>query len=263
MIRIHKLKGAVPKSLTYPIPKPSTGYTIAKNAAIKREELIALYEYIDSDAYNKYYKNNDTITTLKIFYNHKCCYCEQRVESYHVEHYRPKSLYWWLAYSWDNLLLICPACNTAKLNKFKILYSKANYSPLDLPNIHSLRDIYDVIENPCLLNPECDDLDKMWVFNTKGEIFSDNYRGKYTIETCKLNRDYLNDERKAVLDNFKEKAEELYVEYSEVNAEMLQDRIYELVEDFEKATNRERIEFIAFRRYAVRFINDIIVSIFS
>jgi uncharacterized protein (TIGR02646 family) len=58
----------------------------------------------------------------------KCCYCETRIqEPYadkHVEHWRPKLSsrqsrnqtsiwpgYYWLAYSWDNLLLSCAFCN--------------------------------------------------------------------------------------------------------------------------------------------------------
>lgn len=44
----------------------------------------------------------------------KCAYCETptRVVSYgDVEHFRPKSVYWWLAYSYENYLPSCTACN--------------------------------------------------------------------------------------------------------------------------------------------------------
>jgi uncharacterized protein (TIGR02646 family) len=43
----------------------------------------------------------------------KCCYCEQIHVPIHndVEHYRPRSKYWWLAWTWDNLLFACRACN--------------------------------------------------------------------------------------------------------------------------------------------------------
>lgn len=46
--------------------------------------------------------------------NNKCAYCESptRVVSYgDVEHFRPKSIYWWLAYCYENYLLSCAACN--------------------------------------------------------------------------------------------------------------------------------------------------------
>jgi hypothetical protein len=44
----------------------------------------------------------------------KCAYCEATtaVVAYgDVEHYRPKSIYWWLAYSYDNYLYACQICN--------------------------------------------------------------------------------------------------------------------------------------------------------
>lgn len=43
----------------------------------------------------------------------KCCYCEKWDESSYndVEHYRPKSVYWWLTFTWTNLLFACKQCN--------------------------------------------------------------------------------------------------------------------------------------------------------
>jgi hypothetical protein len=44
----------------------------------------------------------------------KCCYCEKLEEQAKyrdVEHYRPKALYWWLAWTWENLLFACMDCN--------------------------------------------------------------------------------------------------------------------------------------------------------
>jgi uncharacterized protein (TIGR02646 family) len=51
----------------------------------------------------------------------KCCYCEAPLDAnYEVEHWRPKSGYYWLAYDWDNLLLVCGFCNKTKSNQFPI-----------------------------------------------------------------------------------------------------------------------------------------------
>ena len=50
--------------------------------------------------------------------NGKCAYCEAPtavVAFGDVEHYRPKSKYWWLAYCYDNYLASCQLCN----QKFK------------------------------------------------------------------------------------------------------------------------------------------------
>ncbi len=51
---------------------------------------------------------------LKKESNGKCAYCEantQVVAYGDVEHFRPKSIYWWLAYTYDNYLYTCQICN--------------------------------------------------------------------------------------------------------------------------------------------------------
>lgn len=52
----------------------------------------------------------------------KCAYCEGKashVAHGDVEHFRPKSEYWWLAYCYDNFLYSCQICNqTHKGSKF-------------------------------------------------------------------------------------------------------------------------------------------------
>lgn len=51
---------------------------------------------------------------LKKESNGKCAYCEANTEVVahgDVEHYRPKSIYWWLAYTYDNYLYACQICN--------------------------------------------------------------------------------------------------------------------------------------------------------
>lgn len=54
----------------------------------------------------------------------KCAYCEAPVQAVahgDVEHFRPKSVYWWLAYCYDNYLFSCQVCNqTFKGDKFPL-----------------------------------------------------------------------------------------------------------------------------------------------
>jgi uncharacterized protein (TIGR02646 family) len=63
----------------------------------------------------------------------KCCYCEivLHAKGNPIEHFRPKSRarrgamfpdhgYWWLAWSWENLLFACPACNGTKGDRFPL-----------------------------------------------------------------------------------------------------------------------------------------------
>lgn len=66
----------------------------------------------------------------------KCCYCEDRLQDdrwEHVEHFRPKAEacrgpvskpepgYWWLTWTWENVLFCCIRCNTAKGSSFPLL----------------------------------------------------------------------------------------------------------------------------------------------
>lgn len=51
---------------------------------------------------------------LKLESGGKCAYCESPTDSVahgDVEHYRPKSKYWWLAYCYENYLYACQICN--------------------------------------------------------------------------------------------------------------------------------------------------------
>lgn len=53
-------------------------------------------------------------TQLKAETHGKCAYCEADtavVAHGDVEHFRPKSVYWWLAYCYDNYLFSCQLCN--------------------------------------------------------------------------------------------------------------------------------------------------------
>jgi hypothetical protein len=71
----------------------------------------------------------------------KCAYCESptaNVAHGDVEHFRPKSVYWWLAYCYDNYLFSCQLCNqTFKKDSFPIspgAVKWADPAPLPPPN---------------------------------------------------------------------------------------------------------------------------------
>lgn len=65
---------------------------------------------------------------LKAESHDKCAYCEAPVSTVahgDVEHFRPKSVYWWLAYCYDNYLYSCQICNQSyKKDEFPIHGSK-------------------------------------------------------------------------------------------------------------------------------------------
>lgn len=65
----------------------------------------------------------------------KCAYCESPTSTVahgDVEHYRPKSKYWWLAYCYENYLYSCQVCNqTFKSNHFPIHGTKLPEGDVD------------------------------------------------------------------------------------------------------------------------------------
>ena len=64
----------------------------------------------------------------------KCAYCEaptDLVAHGDVEHFRPKSKYWWLAYCYDNYLYACQICNETH----KSDYFEVSGKPLPKPNL--------------------------------------------------------------------------------------------------------------------------------
>lgn len=63
----------------------------------------------------------------------KCAYCEASTEVVahgDVEHFRPKSVYWWLAYCYDNYLFACQICNqTFKGDNFPVHGTQMKLDP--------------------------------------------------------------------------------------------------------------------------------------
>ena len=71
---------------------------------------------------------------LKAEAHKKCVYCEAPtsvVAFGDVEHYRPKSEYWWLAYCYDNYLFSCQLCNNSKSNDFPVDGPRLQEPPID------------------------------------------------------------------------------------------------------------------------------------
>lgn len=119
---------------------------------------------------------------LKQIYHGKCAYCENKLvfsgdfdNRLSVEHYRPKSAYWWLYLEWTNLFPVCKKlCNTPKGDDFPISgtpatvsflvsggldWTKCKVSAVDLMN-----------EKPLLLHPDVDNGADFFYFKPNGEI---------------------------------------------------------------------------------------------
>jgi len=227
MRKIEKNNASIPLSLN------------SKRTNQSRNELIEKGTWINVDIYLSRYKETDIRKELEIIYNCKCAYCEQRIESYHIEHFRPKSIYFWLAYSWDNLMYCCPTCNVNKTNTFKV-NKRATINDVDITDIHNLTEKYNEIEGNWLIHPELEDVSTKITFTKNGKIESTDARVNYTIETCKLNREKLLLFRKPIYETFEKE-----ILARKNNKAKLKQRIKE----FKEETKDKFTEFTMFRKY--------------
>jgi uncharacterized protein (TIGR02646 family) len=270
MIKIEKDLSDIPPSLQLPTASkdPKTGKEKkaprpSRTTHDRRLEVIQNKAYIDEQTYNERYKQEDTKASLEKIYRKKCAYCDQRVEQLQVEHYRPKSKYYWLAFSWDNLLLACPTCNQFKLSNFDIKGSLITFDDTksNINSIHISSAGYDKIEQPKMVNPEVTDPAGFIRFTKNGVIESDDDRFSYTIEICRIDREYLNDERRKLIDKFEKKIRDILVEKIDPNQQL--EGIKGIVKDFREDTQELDEPFLAFRRYAISagWLNEIIKTL--
>ncbi|MCB9759084.1 MAG: HNH endonuclease [Alphaproteobacteria bacterium] len=77
--------------------------------------------------------------------NGKCAWCElsEQIQHNAVDHLRPKSVYWWLTWTWENLLFACRVCNRHKSDDFPLLKGRRLMAGEQPPGA----------ERPALLDP--------------------------------------------------------------------------------------------------------------
>lgn len=108
-----------------------------------------------------------------------------------VEHYRPFDLYWWLAWTWDNLLFACAACNRkgGKLDQFPLAEGSVRLAFSEQPP---------GAERPLLVDPTIDNPREHIRFvrmpDGRWAPIGVSERGRETIKILDLSRDtYLDD----------------------------------------------------------------------
>lgn len=153
------------------------------------------------------YSSGEVKGSLRYFQNNKCCYCEKSLVDIFVdvEHFRPKTGikingqrtlrrpgYFWLAYSWDNLLLACEFCNRVH---------KKNYFPLESESDRASVTHRDTVgEVPLLINPAHEDPETHIGFRDEYPFaIGGSVKGKMTIELVGLDRETLNEKRRSHL----------------------------------------------------------------
>lgn len=239
MIKVSKNLATVPASL------------LDNKTNTKRNICIRSARYINEKHFNQRFKQQDTKNSLKKIYHNKCAFCEQKLVNSNgkleentatVEHYRPKGKYWWLAYSWDNLLLCCHRCNQNKKNDFDINGIEISYEETFLDVIHTSTQIYSQREEPKIIHPDFENVTHLISFNNSGKIDSQDERVKYTIDTYKIDRADLNEKRQKIIDDFVKKVNE-----KKLKKESYKSVIISLIEDMKnKETN-----FIALHHWII------------
>lgn len=265
MITINKDLKAVPISLS--TDEKLLRRNPTKTTYERRLEIIRNGQYppqVESRNYDERYKYRDFRTTLEVdLYHRKCAYCETDKYDRHIEHYRPKrGGYYWLAFSWDNLIVACSKCNENKGNKFpleeghtRVLFEN---TPENIANINCLSAQYDAIEHPLLLNPEAQDqstLDALHHISfdrETGEIIKGQHpRMDKTREVCDLNRKDLCQDRKKIWDDFcKEIDIAVKTCWHDKRDRVL--RLKQICQAFETAAYSPENSYLAFRQCAIR-----------
>jgi uncharacterized protein (TIGR02646 family) len=176
----------------------------SKDAAVARARATRFYRRPSSlrlqEGYafdRRIYAAPGVLKALQRLFNDKCAYCESppgRSQTALVDHFRPTAgaidtdgsyhvdHYWWLAYEWQNLLLVCPDCSRMKGARFPVEGARAE------PGVKSvgLRD-----EGAELLDPCVDDPASHLVYTKDGYVASGTARGRATVEILSLNRWWL------------------------------------------------------------------------
>lgn len=258
MIPIHKDLNTIPESLR--VDGASILHDPTKTTYERRNEMIARGDYPPSGPqsapYDRRYKYQDVKEALKLLYHGKCAYCETYDPSPHVEHYRPKrGGYYWLAYSWDNLIISCSQCNTKKGNQFPIAGQKASFSGTaeELVQINTLSDKYDKKELPLLLMPERmpEEIENIWEFKQDGSIVLNDDRIRKSCEVYGLNRKALCTERRKIWDELVNCIIDC-VAMAKGDIPKLEEMLETHIASFKRRANDETNPYLAFRHYVLK-----------
>ncbi len=177
-------------------------------ASLRQEELERVRVIPNPSAGDVGRKYRAYAAELRQAQRYKCCYCEIHVPQSHndVEHYRPKARadrrpgsdatygYWWLAWTWENLLFACPGCNRSKKkDRFPLAVGSRALAPEEAPPGP---------ERPLLIDPAAESgieriqfrrdlpgIEGQWVPTSR----DGSLRGRMTIEVLDLGRDELLD----------------------------------------------------------------------
>lgn len=269
----------VPKSLATQKAKDDIEKIAKRDATVIISDNIYKGEYKDAEGKNQ----SEVRDILNKYYHGKCAYCEQTCKA-EIEHYRPKKGvtedkthdgYYWLCYTWSNLVPSCRYCNTegGKGNKFPIINftervksPSFNSSKLDQTKCQANSSPL-IDEHPFLIHPEVDrDPEKYLSFRISDDKtgmtivgIDKEGRGAKTIEICNLNRKDLRQNRlEAVSYHMKQKINLIF----DLNASrilpdnVLGDALIEVYKELEKESKDELLTHTLLRKYLVSSVQN-------
>jgi uncharacterized protein (TIGR02646 family) len=166
----------------------------------------------------KGYAPSEVKARLEAIFHKKCAFCESNTKAgavYDTEHFRPKKIYYWLAYEWSNFLLSCQRCNREhKGTKFPIEKTRAKVPFVDFNDNNSViafaktchieSDALEKAEGRLLLHPVLDDPTEHLEFKANGEVTFKSKKGEQSIQFYGLNSEKRLDliaARKKVIEN--------------------------------------------------------------
>jgi uncharacterized protein (TIGR02646 family) len=184
----------------------------------------------------KVYQHRSVRDALELLFRRKCAYCETEIgagDESEIEHWRPKGAvkeddgkrsypaYYWLASSWDNMLLSCLKCNRPR--KYRVQggdedeetwerSGKGMLFPLATGDVRAKKKGEEAKERPLLIDP-CredpaaylefvlldEDPERNALLRPKGRRGRKRERGVRSIDVYSLNRDPLVDRRRRAL----------------------------------------------------------------
>jgi uncharacterized protein (TIGR02646 family) len=176
-------------------PEPASLLAI-RETELRRVRSLVLAGGLDSDTIGQEY----SVVKRELWTQQlqRCCYCEAPIQCDYsdVEHFRPKARadrrngtldtgYWWLAWTWENLLFSCPNCNrSAKKDFFPLEAGSVPLLPEEPPPGREL---------PTLIDPCGEDPVESIQFVFDGRHWrptgrNGSNRGQRTVELLKLDR---------------------------------------------------------------------------
>ncbi|MCP3996787.1 MAG: hypothetical protein GY722_17260 [bacterium] len=140
-------------------------------------------------------------TTLRRSSNQKCVYCEQQAAERQlpVEHFRPKGLalgnlqpaaesgYWWLTWTWKNLLFACQTCNGNKRNQFPLEEGASRLPELSEDFASEAQTLIDPVRDDPLCEIQFVRLKGNWTPQGR----NGSTRGQTTVECLHLGEDLI------------------------------------------------------------------------